>query len=122
MLAVLRIVCGLPGLLKRPEQLGKITANPAGTNAQRFVVVGVELGLNVTDADGEAVKPSEVEADADAMAKIDANLGKIKSIIVTILGRKYIDQYETEMPEIAETRMPPTFSPEELANRSFEGS
>ena len=36
------------------------------------------------------------------MAKIDANLGKIKAIIVTILGKKYIDQYETEMPDMAE--------------------
>ena len=92
----------LPFYLKRPEMLGKITANPAGTNAQRFVVVGVELGLTGKNADNEDFKPSEIEADADAMAKIDANLGKMKAIIVSILGKKYIDQYETEMGEMAE--------------------
>lgn len=92
----------LPYYLDRPEILGKITANPAGTNASRFVVIGVQLGLVGKDGDGEDMKPSDIEADAEAILKIDSNIGKIKSIILAILSRKYIDQYESEMEEIGE--------------------
>lgn len=91
----------LPFYLKRPEMLGKITANPAGTNASRFVVIGVELGL-VGQNEGEDLKPSDIEADAGALVLIDANLGKMKSVILSILGKKYIDQYESEMAEISD--------------------
>jgi|APSaa5957512622_1039677.scaffolds.fasta_scaffold97713_1 flagellar basal body-associated protein FliL len=92
----------LPYYLKRPETLGSITANPAGTNASRFVVIGVELGLTGTNADGEAFKPADIEKDAEALLLVDTNLGKMKSVILSILGKKYIDQYESEMNEIAE--------------------
>ena len=92
----------LPYYLKRPETLGSITANPAGTNASRFVVIGVELGLTGMNPDGEAYKASEIELDAEAQLLIDSNLGKVKSVILSILGKKYIDQYETEMAEIAD--------------------
>ena len=92
----------LPFYLKRPESLGKITANPAGTNASRFVVIGVELGLVGQNADGEDLKPSEIEVDAPAMLLIDANIGKMQAVILKILGKKYIDQYESEMDDMAE--------------------
>lgn len=91
----------LPYYLVR-EDLQRITANPAGTNAQRFVVVGVQLGLSGHNADGEAFTPAEIEANVKALAKVDANLGKIKSVLVMILGKKYIDQFENEMPDLAE--------------------
>ena len=81
------------------EILDKITANPAGTNAQRFVVVGVELGLIGNDGDGEIMKTEEVMADPE-LPKVDANLGLIKSIILDALSSKYIDQIEAERPEI----------------------
>ncbi len=86
----------LPYYLKRPEVLDRITANPAGTNASRFVVIGVELGLIGKNADGE-LKPAEIEADAPALLLIDSNLGKMKSIILSVLGKTYIDQFESEM-------------------------
>ena len=82
----------LPYYLKRPEVLERITANPAGTNASRFVVIGVELGLIGKNADGE-LKPAEIEADAPALLLIDSNLGKMKSIILSVLGKTYIDQF-----------------------------
>ncbi len=87
----------LPYYLKRPEVLERITANPAGTNASRFVVIGVELGLIGKNADGEQLKPAEIEADAPALLLIDSNLGKMKSIILSVLGKTYIDQFESEM-------------------------
>ena len=87
----------LPYYLKRPEVLDRITANPAGTNASRFVVIGVELGLIGKNADGEQLKPAEIEADAPALLLIDSNLGKMKSIILSVLGKTYIDQFESEM-------------------------
>lgn len=81
------------------EVLDKITANPAGTNAQRFVVVGVELGLIGNNGDGEIMTTEEVMGDAE-LPKVDANLGLIKSIILDALSSKYIDQIEAERPEI----------------------
>ena len=85
----------LPYYLKRPEALDRITANPAGTNASRFVVIGVELGLIGKNADGENLKPAEIEGDAPALLLIDSNLGKMKSIILSVLGKTYIDQFES---------------------------
>lgn len=92
----------LPFYLDRPDILGKITANPAGTNASRFVVIGVQLGLVGKNADGEDFKPTEIAADAASIKMIDENIGKIKAIILKILGSKYIDQYEQEMDDIGE--------------------
>lgn len=92
----------LPYYLKRPEVLDRITANPAGTNASRFVVIGVELGLVGQNADGDNLKPAEIEGDDDAMLLIDSNLGKIKSIILSVLGKTYIDQFESEMTEVGD--------------------
>ena len=91
----------LPYYLKRPDVLERITANPAGTNASRFVVIGVELGLIGKNADGE-LKAAEIEADAPALLLIDSNLGKMKSIILSILGKTYIDQFESEMDLIGD--------------------
>ena len=91
----------LPYYLKRPEVLERITANPAGTNASRFVVIGVELGLIGKNADGE-LKPAEIEADAPALLLIDSNLGKMKSIILKVLGKTYIDEFESEMDLIGD--------------------
>ena len=92
----------LPYYLKRPEVLDRITANPAGTNASRFVVIGVELGLIGKNADGENLKPAEIEGDAPALLLIDSNLGKMKSIILSVLGKTYIDQFESEMDLIGD--------------------
>lgn len=92
----------LPYYLKRPEVLDRITANPAGTNASRFVVIGVELGLIGKNADGENLKPAEIEGDAPALLLIDSNLGKMKSIILTVLGKNTIDQFESEMDLIGD--------------------
>jgi ribosome biogenesis GTPase A len=33
---------------------------------------------------------------------IDANVGKMQAVILKILGKKYIDQYESEMDDMAE--------------------
>jgi len=92
----------LPYYLKRPDVLERITANPAGTNASRFVVIGVELGLIGQNADGDNLTPAEIEGDADALLLIDSNLGKVKSIILSVLGKTYIDQFESEMTEIGD--------------------
>ena len=36
------------------------------------------------------------------MLLIDSNLGKIKSIILSVLGKTYIDQFESEMTEVGD--------------------
>ncbi|MEE2657955.1 MAG: flagellar basal body-associated FliL family protein [Candidatus Latescibacterota bacterium] len=80
-----------------------ITANPAGTNAERFVVVGVELGLAGTDAEGEPMKAATIAADAaGSIGIVDSNLGLIISVILDLISSKYIDDIETRRPEIQE--------------------
>ncbi len=81
------------------ETLDKITANPAGTNAQRFVVAGVQLGLVGTNADGELMTPMDVALDGEMTLKVGAALGLIKSLILNELSSRYIDQIENERPE-----------------------
>ena len=81
------------------EMLDKITANPAGTNAQRYVVAGVQLGLIGYDGDGVLMKPQDVAIDAEMNLKVGASLGLIKSLILNALSTKYIDQIENERPE-----------------------
>ena len=78
------------------EMLDQITANPAGTNAQRFVVAGVQLGLTGTNADGDLMTIQEVGLDGEMTLKVGVALGLIKSVILEALSTRYIDQIENE--------------------------
>jgi flagellar basal body-associated protein FliL len=78
------------------EMLDQITANPAGTNAQRFVVAGVQLGLTGTNGDGEVMTIEEVALDSEMTLKVGVALGLIKSVILEALSTRYIDQIENE--------------------------
>ena len=78
------------------EMLDQITANPAGTNAQRFVVAGVQLGLTGTNADGDLMTIQEVALDGEMTLKVGVALGLIKSVILEALSTRYIDQLENE--------------------------
>jgi flagellar basal body-associated protein FliL len=78
------------------EMLDQITANPAGTNAQRFVVAGVQLGLTGTNADGDLMTIQEVGLDGEMTLKVGVALGLIKSVILEALSTRHIDQLENE--------------------------
>jgi flagellar basal body-associated protein FliL len=84
---------GLPFYL--PEKL-KVTANPAGTNSDRFVVISVELGLVGLDEDGEEVKPADFPATfISEVGKINQYIGRVKAIILEIVRSKTMDQLES---------------------------
>lgn len=85
---------GLPFYL--PEEL-KITANPAGTNSDRFVVISVELGLVGKNEDGEDVKPADfADTFADQFGAISQYIGRVKAIILEIVRSKTMDQLESD--------------------------
>lgn len=81
---------------------GKITANPAGTNSERFVVLSIELGLVGTDEDGEKVPPAEFEATfVGSMAKVNQYMGRVKAIILEIVRAKTTKELESDsIPEV----------------------
>ena len=85
---------GLPFYL--PEEL-KVTANPAGTNSDRFVVISVELGLVGKNEDGEDVKPADFPATfAAQVGTIAQYIGRVKAIILEIVRSKTMDQLESD--------------------------
>jgi len=88
----------LPFLYGNPA-LEKITANPAGTNAQRYAVVTVQLGLT-GDKGGEALTPVELSADTGAQDLIVQNLGLIQNILLKKLRSSYIDELESNLSGI----------------------
>jgi len=81
------------------EDLNQITANPAGTNSERFVVLGVQLGL-------EAYNRDEAPPDDDITSALGGNTVvldkiilydlKIKSTIVKILRGKTVDELDAQ--------------------------
>lgn len=71
-----------------PPQLKKITANPAGTNASRFVVVSVDLGL--IDEKGGDIPP-----DSPDLPKLEPYVGLAKSIIIDVIRAKTVDELTT---------------------------
>lgn len=77
--------------------LKKITGNPAGTNASRFVVVSVDLGL--IDEKG-----GDVAVDSPDLLSLEPYAGLAKSIILEIIRSKTVDElttpeYEAEIKE-----------------------
>ena len=78
------------------KELDTITANPAGTNAERFVVLGVQLGLEAYDHDQNPKEDitSDLENRAELIDKISKYDPKIKGTIVKIMRAKTVDQLD----------------------------
>jgi len=87
----------LPFLYSSPE-LKSITANPAGTNASRFVMFTVRLGLVARDHDENPPKDitDSLKDDADLLAKIGEYDAMIKEIITQIVRLKTVDELDAE--------------------------
>ena len=79
------------------EVLSSITFNPAGTNAERFAVIGIELGLSGVDAEGQPLKPEMIGADGGSQEKITQNITLIQAKILRLLRSKTIDELDSEM-------------------------
>ena len=81
------------------ERLENMTANPAGTNASRFVMFSVQLGLVAYNRDK---KPPDddvtdsLQPDDDTHTKLAPFNSKIKGIIVEVMRLKTIDQLSAE--------------------------
>lgn len=82
-------------------QLSGITANPAGTNAQRYAVLTVQLGL-VGEMKGEPIPAEELATDVDAYARAEKQIGLVRSIILQKLRSSYIDDLENNLDGILE--------------------
>lgn len=82
-------------------ELSGITANPAGTNAQRYAVLTVQLGL-VGEVEGESIPPEDLAVDADAYGRAEKQIGLVRSIILQKLRSSYIDDLENNLAGILE--------------------
>ena len=83
------------------EALGTITANPAGTNSERFVVLTVQLGLEIYDRDesppdDDITNSFNKDNNPDELEKIAAYDQKIVSVIAKTVRRKTIDELDGE--------------------------
>lgn len=83
-----------------PTKLSDMTANPAGTNAQRFVMFSVQLGLvaaNTKESDPEKRDiTADLAAHPDVLAKLDGYVALMKSIIVQVVRQKTVPELEGE--------------------------
>lgn len=85
----------LPYLYSSAE-LKSIVINPAGTNASRFAMFTVVLGLMAVDHGKNLPEDvtGDLAKDADVLAKIGLYDRMIKSIITQIMQKKTIDQLD----------------------------
>lgn len=77
------------------EDLENIIANPAGTNAERFVMFDIQLGLVAHDRSKKPPKDDitkKVAADGKTLEKLGKHTTKIKSIILKVIRMKTVDQ------------------------------
>ncbi|MFA6107326.1 MAG: flagellar basal body-associated FliL family protein [Candidatus Latescibacterota bacterium] len=83
-----------------PTKLAEMTANPAGTNSQRFVMFSVQLGIvaeNTAETDPEKRNLTEKMAEhPEVTEKLNEYVALMKSIIVRIVRQKTIPELEGE--------------------------
>jgi hypothetical protein len=80
--------------------MGTITANPAGTNSERFVVVSVQLGLEAYNRDDDP--PDDditggLAENTDILDKIKLYDQRIISVISKTIRLKTIDELDGEL-------------------------
>lgn len=80
------------------EELKTITANPAGTNSERFVVLSVQLGLEAFNEDEEDIT-GELETNEPVKTKIALYDLKIKSLIMRIIRGKTVDELDAQFQD-----------------------
>ena len=100
------------------EELKTITANPAGTNSERFVVLSVQLGLEAFNEDEEDItgKLGENLEVLDRIALYDL---KIKSLIMRIIRGKTVDELDAQFQDELEDEIRQVVS-KEIFDRLFK--
>jgi len=78
------------------KELDQVTANPAGTNAERFVVLGVQLGLEAYDHDQNPKEDitADLKNRVELIDKISDQDPVIKGTIVRIMRAKTVDELD----------------------------
>jgi len=82
------------------KTLTSITANPAGTNAERFVMFSVQLGLVATKTDEKPPDDDVTDTlgdNTDLLTKIGLYDLLIKSLIVEVVRLKTVDELDGEI-------------------------
>jgi flagellar basal body-associated protein FliL len=104
------------------EDLKTITANPAGTNSERFVVLSVQLGLKASNT--EESPPDDDITDklgenAEVLDKIALYDLKIKSLIMRIIRGKTVDELDAQFQDELEDEIRKVVSTE-IFDRLFK--
>lgn len=85
--------------------LTNITANPAGTNGERFLVFDLELGLKGADGEEEHPGVDDKWDDENFTKTFDKFMPRIKSIVTEIMRSKTVNQLEGEFLKDAKQEM-----------------
>ena len=100
------------------EELKTITANPAGTNSERFVVLSVQLGLEAFNEDEEDITGKLAE-NLEVLDKIALYDLKIKSLIMRIIRGKTVDELDAQFQDELEDEIRKVVS-KEIFDRLFK--
>ena len=99
------------------EDLKTITANPAGTNSERFVVLSVQLGLQASEDDENIT--DKIKDRQDVLDKIALYDLKIKSLIMRIIRGKTVDELDAQFQDELEDEIRKVVS-REIFDRLFK--
>ncbi len=80
-----------------PEAFQRLIVNPAGTNAQRYILTSVELGLKSYDRTAKPPKDDitdKLAQDAVVMETLGRYVGKMRSIMSESLSRRRIGEFD----------------------------
>ena len=86
---------GLPFYYQN-DLLKNVTANPAGTNGERFLVFDMELGLAGKNADGDRLEDIIFKEDEVFSKNMEKFMPLIKSIATEIMRSKTVNELEGE--------------------------
>jgi len=98
----------LPYIYDSPKVLRTITANPAGTNSERFVVLSVQLGLeayNTEESPPDDDITSNLKDNTLVLEKIGEYDLKIKALITSIIRGKTVDELDAQFQNELESEM-----------------
>ena len=104
--------------------LSNITANPAGTNSERFIVVTAQIGLKCTTEDGSqygALNPTGFVATDPLFDNVLAYEQRIVSIITKTLRRKTVDELSGENIDLIEVDIRTELQQQIFDRLEFEG-
>tara|TARA_B100000676_G_C17770647_1_gene676536 strand:- start:30 stop:671 length:642 start_codon:yes stop_codon:yes gene_type:complete len=104
------------------NDLKTITANPAGTNSERFVVLSVQLGLtayNTEESPPDDDITDKLGENTEVLDKIKLYDLKIKSLIMRIIRGKTVDQLDAQFQDELEDEIRKVVS-KEIFDRLFK--